>query len=709
MSIDTNSRPNDTYLGGEWLKAQWGHLSDSETVAKEVDRLYRKGSGDGSFINVKNYGAKGNGIADDTNAINDALNAIAESTNESGQNHGYLYFPAGKYLFSSQIKTGNRPGLKIIGDGIARTDGQKSATRLCFTGSGYDPAIKVGQDTNHARVTSPNAGPYSMTNGEVLEFTVSDLTGSDVATVTFDQGGGGSYDPADITAVTADEAAALIRAAGDGRYDVEVTSDSKIEIISRFKADSVADASISFDDGNTTATAFGFTSANNVTEDGGTQQNEGKNITFQSLEVCYSNSSFAGPLVWLDGTDHHFFDVAFRWDVEQLSAASNYHNYSAIGVRFNSAKYTVFERCYFDHAKYHLYAPNLPSNGFIDGVFRDCQFIVASKATGLLLDSGGGGARFDHCVFNWTRTPNGFVSGPEGGLYMTGNGWSVRDCVFGTSGGSNESPQYFMLRAIGRGSVTGNLISQSDNKVAVSGKYFGDFSGNKIGGNTQLSGNISGGGNIYTAPAGVATNTVTACDLGLGIPNARDNKTWDDNSRTWTTASGVGSSFRLVGDTFEAASNTNSWQYSYRVASVNTIVGEVLVDPFEDQSVMGPKWDASNARVTIKSLGQKIIDKTSNYTILPGENGTWFTNKGASGAVAFTLPGGTHRGFEVQFAVYAANALSVIPAGDDAIWLGGESYSTNIVSSDSGAFVSLQCDGDGNWLVKSRDGTIAGN
>ncbi len=31
-------------------------------------------------------------------------------------------------------------------------------------------------------------------------------------------------------------------------------------------------------------------------------------------------------------------------------------------------------------------------------------------------------------------------------------------------------------------------------------------------------------------------------------------------------------------------------------------------------------------------------DKTANYTIVTGDNGTCFTNKGAAGAVTFTLP-----------------------------------------------------------------------
>jgi len=67
-------------------------------------------SGFNDVINVRNYGAKGDGTTDDTTAIN---NAIAACTNYST-----LYFPAGKYLITSQPSGfANLTNFTVCGDG----------------------------------------------------------------------------------------------------------------------------------------------------------------------------------------------------------------------------------------------------------------------------------------------------------------------------------------------------------------------------------------------------------------------------------------------------------------------------------------------------------------------------------------------------------------------------------------------------------------
>lgn len=64
----------------------------------------------GLFINVTDYGAKGDGTSDDTNAINDAITAAAAGR--------IVYFPAGTYLISSEI-IANDDKLTFLGDGGA--------------------------------------------------------------------------------------------------------------------------------------------------------------------------------------------------------------------------------------------------------------------------------------------------------------------------------------------------------------------------------------------------------------------------------------------------------------------------------------------------------------------------------------------------------------------------------------------------------------
>lgn len=70
--------------------------------------------------NVKNFGARGNGITDDTRAIQKAINKAAQAKNAT------VYFPAGTYLISSYTTTPNylenyclllKPFIKIKGVG----------------------------------------------------------------------------------------------------------------------------------------------------------------------------------------------------------------------------------------------------------------------------------------------------------------------------------------------------------------------------------------------------------------------------------------------------------------------------------------------------------------------------------------------------------------------------------------------------------------
>lgn len=68
------------------------------------------------YVSVKDFGATGNGVTDDTTAIQNAINSL-------GTNGGILYFPPGNYLVSSTINVGNgtnssissKTGIYLIG------------------------------------------------------------------------------------------------------------------------------------------------------------------------------------------------------------------------------------------------------------------------------------------------------------------------------------------------------------------------------------------------------------------------------------------------------------------------------------------------------------------------------------------------------------------------------------------------------------------
>ena len=73
-------------------------------------------------LNVKDYGAVGNGVADDTSAIQTALNVA-----------GVVYFPAGQYIISSALTLSSNTIL--LGAGSASILTLTSATAHCLSGS----------------------------------------------------------------------------------------------------------------------------------------------------------------------------------------------------------------------------------------------------------------------------------------------------------------------------------------------------------------------------------------------------------------------------------------------------------------------------------------------------------------------------------------------------------------------------------------------
>lgn len=61
------------------------------------------------FINVKDYGAKGDGTTDDTSAIQLAINAAPV--------FGFVYFPAGRYIISNAIKLSSKDDVTLFAYG----------------------------------------------------------------------------------------------------------------------------------------------------------------------------------------------------------------------------------------------------------------------------------------------------------------------------------------------------------------------------------------------------------------------------------------------------------------------------------------------------------------------------------------------------------------------------------------------------------------
>ena len=71
------------------------------------------------FVSVKDFGAKGDGNHDDTNAIQKAVNSFNENSYMSVQGDGKLYFPKGRYKITKNIIS--KKAINYQGDGVEIT------------------------------------------------------------------------------------------------------------------------------------------------------------------------------------------------------------------------------------------------------------------------------------------------------------------------------------------------------------------------------------------------------------------------------------------------------------------------------------------------------------------------------------------------------------------------------------------------------------
>jgi hypothetical protein len=104
----------------------------------------------GSFASVIDYGATGNGVTDDTAAIQAAINAV-------GATGGGLYFPTGTYKITSGLTVANRMFIQGTGDNstcVIEPDGDFTALSL---GGASDGTIIIGLsiDAGENNISNP--------------------------------------------------------------------------------------------------------------------------------------------------------------------------------------------------------------------------------------------------------------------------------------------------------------------------------------------------------------------------------------------------------------------------------------------------------------------------------------------------------------------------------------------------------------------------
>lgn len=106
------------------------------------------------FVSVKDFGATGNGVTDDTSAINRAIQQIYKSgvSSTEPRTRRTIYFPGGTYLISSPILI--PPYSRLVGDGMGsailkQTQGNRTVANVC------DSEFQTGSSIGSGSATYP--------------------------------------------------------------------------------------------------------------------------------------------------------------------------------------------------------------------------------------------------------------------------------------------------------------------------------------------------------------------------------------------------------------------------------------------------------------------------------------------------------------------------------------------------------------------------
>ena len=114
VATKSASATNITYETATYLSS--GTAASAGTLARSAQVRW------GDWINVKDYGATGNGSTDDTTAIQAAINAAAIQNTVQGAGYSArIYFPGGTYKVTTSLNIEALLAFVIQGDGTATT------------------------------------------------------------------------------------------------------------------------------------------------------------------------------------------------------------------------------------------------------------------------------------------------------------------------------------------------------------------------------------------------------------------------------------------------------------------------------------------------------------------------------------------------------------------------------------------------------------
>lgn len=114
-------------LKADWVTGQDFTATAANLVAAKVNNA------DPGWLSVKTYGAVGNGVADDTAAIQAAINALPAVSGSFGGNT--IYVPAGKYKTTSTLTLKENQNLIGAGEGQVQFDYSGSGAAIAVQGT----------------------------------------------------------------------------------------------------------------------------------------------------------------------------------------------------------------------------------------------------------------------------------------------------------------------------------------------------------------------------------------------------------------------------------------------------------------------------------------------------------------------------------------------------------------------------------------------
>lgn len=114
-------------------------------TAAQLAETVKKGE---LIINVKDFGAKGDGTTDDTSAIQAAINSAKNKYSYEAEKTGaVVYFPIGVYPISTTLELGSNSGVSLLGDGktksnIVKKSGSTLTKLINVNGNNYRGELK---------------------------------------------------------------------------------------------------------------------------------------------------------------------------------------------------------------------------------------------------------------------------------------------------------------------------------------------------------------------------------------------------------------------------------------------------------------------------------------------------------------------------------------------------------------------------------------